>query len=279
MGSRSVADSNTRRLSRPTLAWALGQALRFSIGVCVLSLILATTLAGTAAERFATTGYLAAIAAAIALSLQRILRAESHGAASGPPFPIFFGYSIGVVILLWVVATLVSDPGAEVLAFAAAAALLLVAVALRCGVATSLNAAIVRAGPAAAALRYAVILAIGALVVAAVSDGTSADAVARFAYRLTLVAALIVALSLLAPTKAGVGVRSAVTAGLARLDALARSPICRRIAIDAAAAAVAAIVAASLLPQPVAEPFAIAAYLAAIVACAGVAMECRRLRS
>lgn len=280
MGSGFVARSNGS-LNRTTLAWAIGRALRLSIGTCVLALILATTLSGSAAERFATTAYLAAIFAAIALAIRWFLPAGSpeQPGRHAPAFPTFFGYSIGIVLFLSVVAGLVSQPGAEAFALAVCAAIVVVAVLARCGAFAASHAALQRGGLIVGATRYAVLIAVLTLASAALIGGYTAEAIVTFAFRVAVVATLLIAASLLAPTKAGVFVQDTYHRTISMLDRLTRAFVFERTARYAAIVAIAAIVPATFLPADAREPFAIAAYAAAIVAAFGVAMECRRLRS
>ncbi len=117
------------------LAWALRGALRVAAGSCIVALVLAMTFSGETAERFATAAYLTAIFAGVGLVIQHFLPAvasepESSSAAT---FPSLFGYSIGIVIFLTVVAAAASQPGGEVLAFVACGAAIIVAVLVRVG--------------------------------------------------------------------------------------------------------------------------------------------------
>ena len=276
MGSGFVARS-TGSLNRATFAWAVSRALRLAIGTCVVALILATTLSGSAAERFATTAYLAAIFAAIALAIGRFLPAGAPGesARPGPAFPAFFTYSVTVVLFLSIVAGLVSQPGAEAFALAVCAVIVVTAVLARCGAIAAFNAALARGGLIVAASRYVVLVAVCALAIAALMGGYTADAVVTFAFRLAVVATLLIAASLLTPTKAGVFVQATYHRSIVMLDRLTRAFVFQRTAGYAAAVAVAAIVPAAFLPAAYREPFAIAAYAAALVAAFGVAMECR----
>ena len=73
MDAGAMADSPARPLKRSEMAWALEAALRFAIGTCVVALLVATTLSGEAAERFATVAYLAAIFAALTLAVGRFV--------------------------------------------------------------------------------------------------------------------------------------------------------------------------------------------------------------
>ena len=280
MGSGSVA-RGAGSLNRATFAWALGRALRLAIGTSVLALILATTLSGTTAERLATTAYLAAIFAAAALAIGRFLPTgePDESAVASRAFPTFLIYSIGVVILLSVVAGLVSQPGAEGFALAAGAMLVVVAMLGRCGAITAFSAALTRGGIIAAGSRYAVLVAVCALAIGALVGGYTADTIVTFAFQVAVAATLLIAASLLTPTKAGVFVQKTYARTIATLDRLARSFVFERTASYAAIVAIAAIVPATFLPAAHAEPFAIAAYTAAFAAAFGVAMECRRLRS
>lgn len=258
---------------RASLHWALGRALRFSIGTCVVALILATTLAGDEAERFATTAYLAAIFAAIALGVQRAFpisdEANEH-AANVAPFPVFLAYAIGIVIVLAVLASLVSLPGVEAVAFVAGIALIGVTVLARSGAFAVLHTALVRGGPLVGISRYTLALSVLALAGAALIGGEASESLAKIAYRLAAIAAIFVAASLLAATPAGAAARAMVLRASDFLD---------RGTFVAPAVAAAAIVAASLLRAPFSEPFAVLAYAAAACAAFGLAMECRRLRS
>lgn len=279
MGSGSVA-GRAGSLNRATFAWAVRRALRLAIGTCVLGLILATTLSGPAAERFATAAYLGGIFAAVALAIGRFLPSgvPEESARAFPPFPAFLSYSIGVVFFLSVVAGLVSEPGAEGFALAACALLVVVAVLARCGAITAFNAALTRGGVVAAALRYAVLVAVCALAIGALVGGYTADTIATFAFQVAVAATLLIAALLLTPTKAGIFVQKTYVRTIAMLDRLARSFVFERTASYAVIVAIAAIVPASFLPAGHGEPFAIAAYAAAVAAAFGVAMECRRLR-
>jgi hypothetical protein len=274
LGAGTLADS----LTRSVLAWVLNRGLRLAIGTCVLALLLATTLSGAAAERFATVAYLTAIFAAFVLALGRFFpagaeerRAPSHA------FPVFLGYSLGVVVLLSVTAVLVSQPGAEAVALLAAVALMGTLVLVRCGTLAALNAVLVRGGFLVAVSRYAALAIVVTLAFAA-ALGSDADSSAAFAFRLTIVATMAIAASLLAPTGAGLWAQKRYRQTIEELDRLTRDFVFERTAIYGAIVAVAAMVAAALLQQPYGEDFAIVAYLAAAAAAFGVAMECRRLR-
>ncbi len=254
------------------MEWALRRAVRFSAGTCIVALILATVFSGAASERFATTAYLAAIFAAIVLIVQRLVPAPPAESvvAPAPPFPAFLAYSIGIVVLLSVVASLVSRPGAEALTILLAICAVVAAVLARSGAFASLNATLLRGGMLVGATRYAALIAVLALCVAVVAGGNAAEALVGAVYQLMLLAALFIATSLLAPTSTGDWMRAVWLRVAALQD---------RGTVAAAAVAVAAMIFASLLPAPFSEPFAVAAYAAALCAAIGVAIECRRLRS
>jgi hypothetical protein len=267
-------------LKRSALAWALGRALRLAIGSGVVALILATTFAGAVAERLATAAYLAAIFAAIALVAQRFLtESQEPRTQSAPPFPSFLGYSVSVAILLSAAATLASQPGAEVVLVAACVALVVIAVLVRAGAFAALNVALARGSVLAAATRYAVVAGAGVLVLTALLPADSADGTALLAYRITVIATLLIGASLVAPTRVGGWVVRNGKGFVRELDRLAQALVFERTASFGAILTIALIVPASLMPAPFAEPFVIAAYLAAAVAAFGLAMECRRLRS
>ena len=266
-------------MSRSAFAWALARALRLAIGACIVGLLLATTLSGEAAERFATAGYLAAIFAAIVLTLGRFLPAAAEdGQPGSAPFPIFLAYSLGVVVFLSVSAVLVSEAGAEVLALVVAVALIVLAVLVRCGTVSAFNAVLVRDGLLVACCRYAVVVGVCALTLAAVL-GRDGESLVNFVFRLIVVAAVCIAASLVGQTGAGVWAQKRYAETVAQLDRLSEAFVFERTASYAAIVAVAAMITASLMPPAVREAFAVIAYAGATAAAFSVAMECRRLRS
>lgn len=268
-------------MNRATFAWAVGRALRLSIGTCIVALILATTLAGAAGERFATAAYLAAIFAAAALAIGRFLpKSDAEVSTSAAPaFPAFLGNSVAVIIFVSIVAALVSQPGAEAFALAAFAVLVVVAVLRRRGVTAAFNTALMRGDPIVAASRYAVLITVCALAIGSLLGGYTGEMVVIFAFRVAVIATLLIAISLVMPTKAGILLQNAYARTIRALDRLTRAFVFERTASYAAIVAVAAIVPATFLPAGYTEPFAIVAYAAAVAAALGVVMECRRLRS
>jgi amino acid transporter len=121
-------------LTESALAWALRGATRFAIATCVVALLLAAYLSGADAERFATTAYLAAFFAAVALAIEHFLaeadRPEQRS-SSKPTLLTILGWAGGVFVLLCVVAALVSKPGGEIVAIIAGFALVLLAALAR----------------------------------------------------------------------------------------------------------------------------------------------------
>jgi hypothetical protein len=253
----------------------------FAIGACVLALLLATTLSGEAAERLATTAYLAGIFAAITLVLVRFFPRPEAREQRGlvPIFPAFLGYFAGIFVLVGAASALASEPVAEGLALAAGFVLLALMVFVRSGTIAALGTALGRGGFIVAASRYVIIAVVAALALAALLGEGSSESIVVFAFRLAVVAAIFVAASLFAPTSAGRWVREHWERSIAALDRMARAFVFERMASYTAIGAVGALIAASVLPQPAAEVFAVTAYLAAAAATFSIAMECRRLRS
>jgi hypothetical protein len=273
-----VADPHQKPVT--AAAWALRRALRFAIATAVVALVFATTLSGEGSERLATTAYLAAIFAAIALVIQRFLPAGSNQErpVGERGFPAFLAFLFGVAVLLGLCSAFASLPGAEAFAIVAGFVIVAVAAMARSGTIATLNAALIRGGAIVAVTRYAVVLGMFGLAITALLPADMARTVADAAYRLTIVAALAIAASLIAPTRAGLFVRRCYAESKRTLDRLARLFRAECAASYAAVVAVAALFSASLFAGPGAEPFAIAAYAAAAAATFVVAVECRRLR-
>jgi hypothetical protein len=272
-----VAGADEELLKSSSVAWVLGRALRLAVATAVIALVLATTLQGVGAERLATTAYLAAIFAAIALVIQRFLPAADPPPAT-QPFPAFLTFFLTVALLIGLAAMLVSDPGAETMLVAACLGIVALAVLIRSGTLAALNAILVRGGRTEGAARYAVAIAIFALMFAAVLPSELAGGAANFAYRLMTLAAVFLAVVLIAPTPAGLFLKQRFEKSRAQFDRLARALVFERAASLAAIVAAAVLVVASFLPTAYAEPLAVAAYLAAAVAVVCIAVECRRLR-
>jgi cobalamin synthase len=129
-----MADRRREELTRSALAWALRRAIRFAVATCVVALLLAALLSGADAERFATTAYLAAFFAAIALAIEQVLakadRPEQRSSSTAT-FVTVLGWAAGILVLVCAVAALVSKPGGEIAAIIAGFALVLLAALAR----------------------------------------------------------------------------------------------------------------------------------------------------
>lgn len=280
-----MADYCDQAVKPSLIGWALRGAVGFAIVTCVVALLLAACLSGDASERFATTAYLAAVFAAVALAITQFVPGtdrQEQPALPMPAFPTFLRYALGIVVFVSVVAALVSQPGGEALALAAGFGLVILAALARRGTFVPLNARL------AAALRprslrvvatHGLAASFGALVMASLLPDDATAIAAAFGYRLFFISALLLSWSLLAPTSAGTSVRQNYARAIGYLDRLARELLFGRLATYAAALAAAALVAASLLGGPFAEPLATVGYLAGVACAIGVAMECRRLRA
>jgi hypothetical protein len=277
MVARLVAGADEKSLKSSSVGWVLGHALRIAAATAVIALILATTLQGVAAERLATTAYLAAIFAAIALAIQRFLPAEDPPPAT-QPFPAFLTFFVTVALLIGLAAMLVSDPGAETILVAVCFGIVGLAVLIRSGNLAALNSVLIRGGRVEATARYAVAIGVFALVLAAMLPADLAGGAANIAYRLMILAGVFFAALLIAPTPAGLFLKQRFEQFRTWFDELAQALVFKRAASSAAVVAAALLVAASLLPHVYAEPLAVAAYLAAAVAVVCIAVECRRLR-
>lgn len=263
-------------MNAAAVAYALRKALRLAIATAVVALLFATTLSGEGAERLATTAYLAAIFAGVALVVARFLPQPALESANlERAFPEFVAFLFGVAALVGAGVALASLPGVEALAIVACFALVAVTALARSGSLAAFNAAVVRYGAVAAVTRYAVALALCALAVAALFGS---EAAAGVAYRLAFVAALGLCATLIAPTRAGLFLQELFAKSGGALDRLGDTFSRERVASYAAAIAVAALISAMLLARKEAEPLAIAAWVAAAAATLAVAVECRRLR-
>jgi hypothetical protein len=279
-----VADRLEEELTSSAVAWALRGAVRIAIAACVIALLLAACLSGDATERFASTAYLAAFFAAIALAVKQLLpeRPSKLPALSIPRFPAFLGCALGILISVSVVAALVSQPGGEVFAFAAGFGAVILAAAVRRGTFAPLAARLpVALGPRSlrVAATHGMAASLGALAVAPLLPEDAAATAAAFAYRLFFIAAALLLWTALSQTNVGAFVQEAYARATGRLDRMARDLLFERLATYAAVAAATALIAASLLRGSFSEPFAVIAYLAGVTCAVGVAMECRRLRA
>ncbi len=150
-------------------------------------------LSGDAAERFATTAYLAATFAAVCMAIGCFLPAadlrHERRSAAVPPF---IGYSIGVIVLLSTVAALVSQPAGEAFALLVCITSVVVVAFVHSGTIPTLRAALVRGGILVAAARYSAVCGVCALGLAALLPPAPSESAAEFAYLLMLLTALFV---------------------------------------------------------------------------------------
>ena len=279
-----MADDCDKAVKPSPVGWALRGAVGFAIVTCVVALLLAAYLSGDASERFATTAYLAAVFAAVALAITQFVPGtdrQERPAHSMPAFPTLLGWALGILVFISVVAALVSQPGGELIALVAGFGLVVLAALVRRGTFVPLNARLAALRPRSlrVAATHGLAASFGALAVAPLLPDDAAGIAAAFGYRLFFVAALLLLWSLLAPTNAGAFARQSYARAIGYVDRLARDLLFERLATYAAALAAVAFVAASLLRGAFAEPLATIGYLASIACAIGVAMECRRLRA
>lgn len=280
-----MADYCDEAVKPSPVGWALRGAVGFAIVACVVALLLAAYLPGDASERLATTAYLAAVFAAVALAITQFVPGtdrQERPTYSMPAFPTLLGYTLGIVVFVSVVAALVSQPGAELIALAAGFGLVVLTALVRRGAFVALNArlaAALRPRSLRVAATHGLAASFGALAVVPLLPDDATGIVAAFGYRLFFVAALLLLWSLLAPTNAGAFARQRYASAIGYVDRLARELLFERLATYAAALAAAAFIAAGLLRGGFAEPLASFGYVASIACAIGVAMECRRLRA
>lgn len=255
-------------------AWALGRALHFAVATAIVALVASAVFAGSDAERFATTAYLAAIAAALILILRWFVRGvQPLEPRRGPIFAEIFTFALWLALFVIVGVTLGSQPGLALEVLAASLGLIGAAALVRGGAIGTLRARLSQGDRLGAATRYAVAIAIAALAAGVFFKSLQSEALARLAYLAAIVATAAIAASLIAPTRAGAEAQR-LYARAAELSATpASASIFARTAAYGAATAIAAILLASLLPEQYSERFATAAYLALLFTVLGIAMR------
>jgi hypothetical protein len=261
------------------VTWALRGATRYAIAAAIVALILACFLPDTDAERFATTAYLAAIFAALALGTQRLVRdpsTEALGLRSNLSFPGILMFCVGLVILLSAASSFVTDPGAEARLIVYCAIAVLAAAIGRAGALAWLHAKLVAGGPLEASARYLVLVAASALLLSALLPSPSVEFFATLAYAATALATPLIAWSLIGPTPLGALFRQTYADGGEVVAQLSGARVFARMIDASVVTMVASIAAASLLRRPYSEPFATVAWIAAIFAAIGLGIECRR---
>jgi hypothetical protein len=254
--------------------WALGRALQYAVATAVVALLVTTLLAGADAERFASTGYVAAIAIAVLLTIRWFSpAAPASSAAAGPAFPAFLTFAVGVAILLFALSALIEQPGAEVRAIAVCFALIGVAAIVRAGALVSFNAKLAAGNSLSVAIRYVIAAALAALGVSALLASGTTDALARFAYAAALVATVLLTAALVAPTRVGAWAQASWDHMFRRIWTPASAAIFTRTLQYALGVAIAALILASVLPDEYAERFATTAYLAMLFAAFAILMR------
>ena len=254
----------------------LGRATGYAVATCVVALALSAMLSGSDAERFATTAYLAATFAALAMALRWVLPAAEppqRARAAQPPFPRAFKFTVAVASLVACGALLVSDPGSEGIAIAAFFVLVGVVALVKAGVVAGVITTLASGGRLAAARRYAAIVGGCALVTAAMLAPQNSESYARGGYVLAVVGAFSVAASLFLASRDRL--RAKVVGMAALLTTPASAAVFAATATYAAATAALALMLAALLPGPDAERFATTGYIAVVFAAAALAAKWR----
>jgi hypothetical protein len=274
-----VGISSIGTLKGSALAWALAGALRWAIATAIVALLLAASLPDTDAERFATTAYLAGIFAAIVLAVKWLACGDLVEVPRRfviPTFPNALGFSLGIVVLLVAGSGLADDPGGEVRLILYCLIAVAGATVARAGAFGWLHARIREGGWVASARRYCALGAIAALVLSALLESWVAEFFAVLAYVSAASAMLLSASALFAAAPLGGLIRQRLAAARATVDQLSNDSLFARLIEWATLATVASLVMAALLRRPYSEPFAAIAYVAAVFATVGIAMECRR---
>lgn len=270
-----MADSNAGAINASAISWAVERALRYAVAVTAVALVFAGLAGGEDAERLATTAYLAAFFTVVMLVMRRFLpKTSDEVPRTQALFPLVFGFSVVVAILLATAASLASEPSAEGLLIAVCIVTIALAALARSGHIAAAGFALARGGTIAATLRCLGIAVVAMLALAAALPSGVASDLATLAYRVVFAAAIALAVALLAPTAAGRfaaksledGVAFARNMGSWNLTAGATYPTL---------AAVAALVAASVAPRDYAEGLVIFAYCALAVAAVAIAMRWR----
>ena len=274
-----MADPNKRFLDTAAglsaYVWALERGLRFAAATAVVALAASTLFSGADAERFATTAYLAAIVAALALMLRWFVR-EVHPPQGerGPLFPAILTFVLWLAFFIGAGITLGSQPGAALPTIVAAFGLIAIAALVRGGALLKLCTKLSGGDRLSAVTRFAVAAAITALVAGVLLGSAHSEALAQIAYLSAIVATTAVAASLIAPTHAGSVAQRLYDQTVERGVTPANASIFAQTTEYAVATATAAILLASLLPQPYSERFATAAYLAVFFAILATAGRC-----
>ena len=270
-----MADSNVRSIDASAVSWAVERALRYAVATTAVALVFAGLSGGEDAERLATTAYLAAFFTVVMLVLRRYLPKPPDASPKARAlFPLVFGFSVVVAILLATAASLASEPSAEGLLVGACIVTIAFAALTRSGSIAAAGFALVRGGTIAATLRCLGVAVVATLALAAVLPTAEAGDFATLAYRVVFAAAVALAVALLAPTAAGRFAVQSFEDGVAFVQNMGSWNLTAG-ATYAALAAGAALLAASVAPHDYAEGLAIFAYCALAFAAVAIAMRWR----
>ncbi len=257
------------------MSWAVERALRYAVATTAVALVFAGLSGGEDAERLATTAYLAAFFTVVMLVLRRFLPKPTDALPKVQAlFPVVFGFSVVVAILIATAASLASEPSAEGLLIGACIVTIALAALGRAGRIAAAGFELVRGGTIAATLRCLGVAIVVTLALAAVLPTGAAGDFATLAYRVVLAAAIALAVALLAPTAAGRFVVQGFEDGVAFVRNMGSWNLTAG-ATYAALAAVAALLAASVAPHDYAEGLAIFAYCALTFAAVAIGMRWR----
>ena len=270
-----MADSNVRSINASAVSWAVERALRYAVATTAVALVFAGLSGGEDAERLATTAYLAAFFTVVMLVLRRFLPKPPDALPKAQAlFPLVFGFSLVVAILLATAASLAPEPSAEGLLIGACIVTIALAALARSGRMAAVGFALVRGGTIAATLRCLGVAIVATLALAAVLPSGVAGDLATLAYRAVFAAAIALAVALLAPTAAGRFAVQSFEEGIAFVRNMSSWNLTAG-ATYAAVAAVAALLAASVAPRDYAEDLAIFAYCTLAFAAVVIAMRWR----
>ncbi|MGC9992415.1 MAG: hypothetical protein ABSD52_08490 [Candidatus Cybelea sp.] len=248
---------------------ALRRALRYTVGTATVALVGSNLLPETDAERLATTAYLAVIFAAVTLAVLHFVSGGATAEQKRPlavTFPTALLSVVLVTIVLLVGAALAGQPGAEGFAFLVCAVFTALMALSGAGIFRALHVALVAGTRPAALTRYAVLVAIVALLLATVLPGEMRSTVVEGACWADVVAAICLSVSLIRRTGLGRFVMAGFRGGPTRFF--------ERTIGYAAYACAGALLAAALFPQS-GDTLAFSAYVAIVIATVGVAVETR----
>jgi hypothetical protein len=247
---------------------ALRRALRYTAATAIVALIASTLLPEADAERLATTAFLAVIFAVVTLAVLHFVSGGATVEQKRPLVITFPSVLLSVVLLatfILVGAALAGQPGAEAFALLICAVVVAFAALSGAGLFQALHVALAAGGMPAALTRYGVLVAIVALVLAAVMPDEMSGVVVEGACWAVVAVAIFLCVSLI--RRIGPGRFSLTGFKGARTKSFDWTGY-------AAYTCAGALLAAALLPQN-GETLAFGAYLAIVIATAGVAIESR----